>query len=213
MYSNKYLIMTMLKLECGPKHDKRIFSLELPTTKRIGVMVSGGIDSTLLYYLLQFLKKTHNTNHDIKSFVVPRSEGSKYFAKPIVNYVNNLLDIPESYPILVGNTQVDESKQVESGVVDAFKFVKIETIYIGAIDLRPEHLINIEKPTVVETEVVKLPLLHLEKSHIIDLYYKLGIEAILQHTHSCNNSETVHCGICNGCTERLWGFSQLNIPI
>jgi asparagine synthetase B (glutamine-hydrolysing) len=197
-------------IECGPAHDIRTLYLELPTTKRIGVMVSGGIDSTLLYYLLQYLKKTHQTDHFIRPLMVPRHEGSTLYAKPMVNHVHRLLDLPESYPTSVGTSEVPDPKQVESGVVDALKYLKIDTVYIGAISLRPEHLINIEKPEVIETETIKFPLLNLEKSHIVDLYHKLGIESILQYTHSCNTSETTHCGTCNGCTERIWGFNELN---
>jgi hypothetical protein len=32
-----------MEIECGPNHDIRIFELDLPKTKRIGVIVSGEI--------------------------------------------------------------------------------------------------------------------------------------------------------------------------
>lgn len=199
-------------IDCGPAHDIRTLNIELPTTKRIGVMVSGGIDSTLLYYLLQYLKKSQNTNHFIRPFMIPRKEGSVYFAKPMVNHVHRLLDLPPSYPTIIGDNRVEESKQVESGVIKAIAFAKIEIIYIGAIDTRPEHLINYERPVTIESSEIKFPFLHLEKSHVIDLYYRLGIESILSHTHSCDQNETAECGTCNGCIERIWGFNELNIP-
>ena len=200
-------------IECGPVHDVRTLSIELPETNRIGVMVSGGVDSTVLYYLLQYLKKSQNTNHFIRPFMVPRREGSKYFAKPMVNHVHRLLDLPESYPTIMGDNTLPEPKQVESGIIQAMTIAKIETMYIGAIDTRPEHLINYERPVTIETTEIKFPFLHLEKSHVIDLYYRLGIESILQYTHSCDQNETSECGTCNGCTERIWGFNQLNINI
>ena len=199
-------------IECGPAHDIRTLNIELPTKKRIGVMVSGGIDSTLMYYLLLYLKKSQQTDHYIRPLMVPRREGSTIFAKPMVNHVHRLLDLPESYPTSVGTNEVPEPEQVESGVVDAFKFIKIDIIYIGAIYIRPEHLINLERPVTIETDEVKFPLLGLEKSHVIDLFYKLGIENILQYTHSCIMNQELPCGICHGCAERIWGFNELNIP-
>lgn len=198
-------------IECGPAHDIRTLNIELPTTNRIGVMVSGGIDSTLLYYLLQYLKKSQKTDHFIRPFMVPRKEGSIHFAKPMVNHVHRLLDLPPSYPTQIGDNTVEESKQVESGVVQAITFAKIETMYIGAIYIRPEHLLGWDRPITVETDIIKFPLLHLEKSHVIDLYFKLGIESILQYTHSCIKNVQVHCGTCHGCIERIWGYDQLNI--
>jgi hypothetical protein len=200
-------------IECGPAHDIRTLNIELPQTDRIGVMVSGGIDSTIIYYLLQYLKKKENTNHYIRPLMVPRHEGSTLYAKPMVNHVHQLLGLPESYPTVVGTDEVPEPKQVESGVVAALKYLKIDTVYIGAIYIRPEHLMDWDRPITIETNEIKFPLLHLEKSHVIDLYYKLGIEHILQYTHSCIKNEEVHCGICHGCIERFWGFDQLNIPI
>jgi len=199
-------------INCGPKHDIRQFSLELPKIrKRLGVLVSGGIDSTLLYYLLLYLNKENNASHIIKPFTVLRNEGAKYFAKPMVNHVHRILGLPESFSTIVGDTTLPEPEQVKSGVENIIQKLGYGVVYIGAISLRPEHLINIEKPITIETPEVRFPLLNLEKSHVIDLYYKLGIESILQYTHSCNTSETEHCGFCNGCTERIWGFTELGL--
>lgn len=199
-------------INCGPKHDIRQFSLELPKIrKRLGVLVSGGIDSTLLYYLLLYLNKENNASHIIKPFTVLRKEGSRYFAKPMVNHVHRILGLPESFSTIVGDNTLPEPEQVGSGVENIIQKLGYGVVYIGAIDTRPEHLINYDRPETIETHEVRFPFLHLEKSHVIDLYYKLGIESLLPFTHSCDQNETNECGTCNGCTERIWGFTELGL--
>mgnify|MGYP006268623913 CR=1 FL=1 len=198
-----------MKLQCGPIHDTRTLELYLPTDyKRLGVMVSGGIDSTILYFLLRNI--TRNTDYYLRPFCVKRREGSIYHAKPAVEEVGRLFNIENDFPTFVGDNTLIETKQVESGITDAYDYAKIQVMYVGVISNRDEHLIGYDKTIVTETENLKFPFQHLEKSHIIDIYYRLGIEYLLAYTHSCDNNQHEHCWNCNGCNERIWAFSQLN---
>jgi hypothetical protein len=198
-----------MEIVCGPAHDQRSLKLTLPQTKKIGVFVSGGIDSALLYYLLLLEKKNTNGNQLVKPIKINRKEGSKYFAQNIINLVNQLFNI-EIAPLRLGNTILPEIKQVSSAVKQAFNFPPyFDTVYIGVIHNRPEHMIGFEHIPVPEHAQVLVPFKNLEKSHIIDIYYKLGIEQLLFFTHSCDQHELVPCGRCNGCKEREWGFNQL----
>ena len=56
------------------------------------------------------------------------------------------------------------------------------------------------------------PLKNLTKRHIIDLYFKMGIQDLLQYTNSCDQQsiELQPCGVCNGCRERDWGLEVLD---
>jgi 7-cyano-7-deazaguanine synthase in queuosine biosynthesis len=110
----------------------------------------------------------------------------------------------------VGDNTLPELEQVKSGILDAYKYAKTEVMYVGVISNRDEHLIGYDKTTVIETENLRFPFQHLEKSHVVDIYYKLGLEYLLTYTHSCDHNEHTHCWNCNGCNERIWAFSQLN---
>jgi hypothetical protein len=199
-----------MRIECGPAHDRRIFELELPQTKRIGVMVSGGMDSALLYYILLYLRQEQNSDHYIRPFAVMRKEGSKYHAKPIVSKIASYFGI-DDFPTIVGDTTLPEQAQVESGVKQAFELIRMETMFVGVISNRSEHLIGYDKLSYTETTYLKYPFMHLEKSHIVDLFYQLNISELLELTHSCDLHETIHCNKCNGCTEKIWGFTQMGI--
>ena len=53
--------------------------------------------------------------------------------------------------------------------------------------------------------------LHLYKYHVIDLYYRLDAEELINVTHSCTATKEGHCYDCMWCHERQWAFKQLNL--
>jgi hypothetical protein len=198
-----------MRLECGPAHDIRRIDINLPANyNRIGVMVSGGIDSTILYYLILSLAK--NTDYYVRPFAVKRKEGSVYHAKPCVEEVGRLFNRENDFPTFVGDNTLPELKQVESGLNDAYNYAKMQMMYVGVIFTRPEHLVGYDKLAVNDTQNLQFPFQYLEKSHVVDLYYRFGIEYLLAYTHSCDRNEHEHCWDCNGCNERTWAFEQLN---
>ena len=70
-----------MNIICGPKNDQRTVTITLPQNKsRIGVFVSGGLDSAILYYLLLLENKLTGNIHEITPLSVMRKEGSKYFS-------------------------------------------------------------------------------------------------------------------------------------
>ena len=47
------LVKSKYIVECGPDSDKRTLKIYLdPFRRRVGILISGGMDSALLYYLL-----------------------------------------------------------------------------------------------------------------------------------------------------------------
>ena len=197
-------------IECGPLHDRRTLTITLPEVKKVGVFVSGGIDSALLYYLLVLKNQKTDNQHNIRPIVIHRKEGSKYHARPVVDQINTVLKI-SSVPVRLGNTTLSELEQVKHAVIQAFALPPyFEAVYMGVITNRPEHTIGFDPVIVEHHEQVFMPFKDLEKCHIIDIYYQLGISDLLKHTHSCDQHETIPCGTCNGCRERIWGFNQLN---
>lgn len=187
-----------------------ICNIELSENKpRIGVLVSGGIDSVLLYYLLLKERQITNCKVEIFPIVMFRDEGSKYFARPIIDKVNELFGI-KMRAKRFGNETLPLDKQVESAVIQAVNILRLDQVYLGAIKLRPEHTIGFTPVGANQNEIIKTPFIELEKDCVIKMYYDYKIEDLLSYTHSCNRQETSSCGECNGCRERIWGFTQLN---
>jgi hypothetical protein len=218
----------MIKLLCGPQHDVREFNFSLPSydlnlpaanlyyrlnkikqNYRIGVLVSGGLDSALLYYVLQKSNQMINSKFTITPYTVKRVDGSYKYALNTINYINDIFGIPNTDLNLVGDISLEERLQVDSGVKDVLK--DNDFVYVGIIDARPEHLIGWFQFEFKETLRLKYPLMHLQKSHIIDIIIQNKLYELFPLTHTCNIDIPKPCGSCNGCRERFWGFSELGL--
>ena len=197
-------------IACGTKFDRRVININLPPNRqsKIGVFVSGGIDSALLYYLLMWLNSIHNNTYQITPFTMLRKEGSKHYALPVINYVNSIFNKPDQQLITVGDTTLPEDQQVRSGIQDVFSQKLADVVYVGVIQTLDIHMIGWQPIVSKETSIFKTPFSNINKSHIIDLVYILKQEALINLTHSCIH-DTGKCYNCNGCNERSWAFEQL----
>ncbi len=207
LFINKYPMI----VSCGPKSDKRTLTLELPTDpSKIGIFVSGGLDSAILYYLLMLENKQLNEIHEIIPLTVLRTEGSKNFAQLVVAHVQSAFHKSYKESLKVGDNTLPEPEQVKSGVLDARK-LGFKRVYTGLIEQLPEHMIGWDKIPYNENDFFKAPMKDLNKSHIVDLCYQFKQETLFYITHSCAAWEVSRCYSCNGCNERRWGFDQLGL--
>lgn len=200
-----------MQIECGNSLDRRLLNLNLPTTPSLlGVLVSGGIDSAILYYLMLEENRRLGNLHVIKPLTIQRKEGSRYFANLVVAHVQSSFGQKYKAPIIVGNNALPEDQQVRSGVNQAYRMGYAQ-VYVGVIDQIPEHTIGWEKIGYDENEFYRIPLVNLQKFHIIDLVNQFGQQGLFYITHACDQLEMTRCNTCNGCRERNWGFNQLGL--
>lgn len=200
-----------MNIQCGPTNDLRTISIVLPKKKsQIAVLVSGGLDSAILYYLLLLENKLRGNIHEILPVSVMRKEGSKYFSSLVIGHVNQEFQLPYKDPIIVGNNTLPEEEQIKSGVNHAIE-LGFDIVYAGVIEQLPQHMINWQPIPSKETPRFKTPFQLINKSHIIDIIVKFKQESLFYITHSCSGeqSQIGRCNGCNGCNERRWGFSQL----
>ena len=171
-----------MNITCGPADNQRTLKLKLPEERaKIAVLISGGIDSAILYYLMLLENKNIGYRHDIR---------------PI--------------SIIVGNPSLPDDRQVKSGVLHSYD-LGFDLTFCGLIEQQPEHMIGWVQPDAKETKRFKTPLKDLNKTHIIDLVIQYKQEDLFYITHTCNKFKIGRCHKCNGCNERAWGFSQLGL--
>lgn len=215
-------------INCGPKHDIRTLDLQLPFLQKfanpsvkhlyrklhglnkeneIGILFSGGADSSLLYFLLLEEHLTTQSPYKFTPYTILR-EGSRIHARGILNWIHRYYGLEEIDLNVVGNNTLPNHQQVESGVREIL-LDKADFIYLGIIESRPEHSQGWWRHKFEETFQRKYPFLNLQKSHIIDLYYKKGLIDLLSITFSCNLNQDLPCNKCNGCLERQWGINEI----
>jgi hypothetical protein len=199
-----------MKYICGPEHDKREIDISLPyVPKNIGVFISGGMDSAVLYYLLLKENISQNNRHFIVPFVIAREEGSKYFAVPVIRHIHRLLNLPKPEIYFLDIEKLEPHRQVVAGIDLAYS-IGCEVVYTGAIEQLAIHAIGWDRPQLKETYNFKAPFLSINKSHIISLISQLGLESIFYITYACVQDKG-RCNQCNGCNERAWGFRENNL--
>lgn len=198
-----------ISINCGPTNDIRTLKLHFSfLQRRIGVLVSGGLDSALLYYILRMMQ---TTQYIITPYTIARNDdGSDIYAQKVIDYVNNALVKETQLTTIVPIKEQNSELQVSAGVREVMKY-NSNILYLGLIETLPEHAIGVPKPwTPVDSFRVNFPFKNLNKSHIVDLINKFNITELFEITHSCVYV-TGRCNICNRCNERSWAFTKLGL--
>lgn len=179
----------------GPKWDRRV--VELNPLGNIALLMSGGIDSFVLYNLLH--------SHNVTVINVERQDG-----------YDNYLTIEKLIGRKITRLQesVTESNQRILNAVDQCQS-DYDQVYIGLTRNPPfEYFPEFAKQApkrpwkLKYNSKVVAPFLHIHKYHVIELAQQLNID--LTNTLSCLVDKSKNCGNCWQCKERKWGFDQLN---
>ena len=205
-----------MKFECGPKWDTRIINIK-PKGK-IGILMSGGIDSWVLYNLL---KLTPNCPPISIFIIMAGGDGGVGYDTP--ERISLLTDRDDIIEIdkFIECTENDSpnfkpwAKIIEMSMDYIIERYGLDELYNGS-NMNPpiEHFpeFNIDEMsnrpwTIPNLWSIKCPLLHLYKYHIIDLANRHNIN--IKNTHSCNVDPHGDCGKCWWCLEKQWGYNQL----
>lgn len=192
--------------------DDTDFSFRLPfLQRRIAVLVSGGLDSALLYYLVKTLA-VQDDRYTVIPYTLERKDGSKRHAQQVIDYVHDKLDIDRIETTYVPITETDNERQVSEGISKVLQ-TKNNILYVGLIRTLPEHALHgVPTPVIPKDSVtVMFPFRDLYKTHVVDMIQKLQITELYGLTHSCVYDIEHNCNKCNRCNERHWAFQTLDI--
>jgi 7-cyano-7-deazaguanine synthase in queuosine biosynthesis len=168
--------------------------------KTIGVFVSGGLDSAILYYMV--LQANANSRHTIVPITIIRTFTSVQTIQDMLNYVHSVFNLPAIKPTILTGSQVAPAVQ------EAYN-LGYDRVYVGIIKELPEFLIGWESSSHPENVFFKTPFKDMTKVDIVKLVKEQQQETLFHITHSCANTVIGRCKECNRCRERKWAFDSL----
>ena len=182
----------------GPKWDQRVITID-PKGDKIGIAMSGGIDSWVLYNLLP-------NKDNIIIYTFETLSG--------VDDVETVYKLTGRDDIIVLPTMPEDPTPVKNGLRTIVEMYNLDQIYTGVNQVPhykyfPEFAEQNEppRPWRIDSKVIITPFLHLYKYHIIWLAQKIGLD--LSATESCTTQKIGHCGTCWWCREKQWAYDQL----
>ena len=183
--------------------------IETQPDKNYGLLLSGGLDSAILLYLL--IKS--NPTIKIQPFNIPKTDGAYFYADPIIDHFNQKfgLSIPKS--IKVGDPTVYHRLQSTTAIREIFDKHLVDYLFIG-INQNPPELANLDgapkRDTKSNNPRIIFPFVDLYKHNILEFMYVNNQEDLIDITHSCTEQQVGRCNKCWQCTERAWAFKQLD---
>lgn len=182
--------------------------IESSHDKRYGILLSGGLDSAVLLYMI--LKAYPGI--DIRAFTIDKADGAMKYAQKVVDYANSRFKRQIPAPIAVGNPLTHHSLMNISAMRDVLDNNRVDFLF-NALNQNPEELASLPgAPARAKTSNnprIYLPFLNLYKTHIVDFMFQYEQEELMNITHSCTEQPVGRCNKCWQCGERAWTFSKL----
>lgn len=180
---------------------------------KYGIMLSGGLDSAVLLYLM--LKDCPTA--DIQLFYIAKHDGSHTYISGIISYLEELFQIKLPKPIKVGTPNIPHTIINQTGIKEVLiKYPDIRYLYIGINQNPPQPWGNPDwvfpvRPTENNHPRLVMPFMMLYKTHIVDILLQENQQELLRLTHTCTEQTQGRCGICFQCGERAWALEQFDV--
>lgn len=200
--------------------DNKEIEINVEENKKYGIMISGGLDSAVLLYLILLDAKLKNINLDITPFTITKTDGSYLYVDPIIDYLNNLLKTNIPYTTLIGDPNTPHDQHGINARIEVKKRCpNIDHMFSALTQNPPFTLKCVEdfgwtapnRLTKPPNSYEIMPFLNLYKSYIIDFADQYNLHKLFEITHSCTEKTNTRCGICFQCEEREWAFRELNL--
>jgi tRNA(Ile)-lysidine synthase TilS/MesJ len=182
----------------------------LSSDKNIGILASGGVDSSVLLFVCLLLIQQHRLSTKFRVFNVPSHDGSVQHAMRIVKWMNRRFGSKLNIT-LVGNPDLHHSKQVLSGLLEAKN--ECDHLLLGDTT-NPPHIWNGPERVRSPSDRYIQPFFDFTKKDTVKLAYDMGFHEVAELTHSCSETslvDTKRCNHCWMCRERAWAFEANGI--
>jgi hypothetical protein len=188
--------------------DNLLIDFDISLEKKYGIMLSGGLDSAVLLYLVV----REFPSIKIQPFTINKADGAMLYVNPIIDHFNKKFNLNIPYTIPVGDPLAYHREQSKTAVRDILQNHSVDIIF-NALNKNPEELNLLpgapQRSASSDHPKLILPFVNLLKHHILDFVYEYNQEDLIDITHSCTEQPVERCNKCWQCTERAWAFSKL----
>jgi len=182
--------------------------LNLNPDKSYGIMLSGGLDSAVLLYLII----NQQPSVKLQPFTIDKTDGSSLYVNKIIDHFNKKFNTSIPYTIYVGDPTAHHRLQSTTAVIDIFNNYSVDYLFNG-INQNPLELNDLPGAPKRDKESkdarIIFPFVNLLKTDILKIMFKEKQDDLIHITHSCTEQKIGRCDVCWQCTERAWAFSQL----
>lgn len=183
------------------------------------IMLSGGLDSAVLLYIMLDAYRKKFICPKIQIFTIPKKDGSHLYVDSILEYFCRQFNIKLPSKIFVGNPEAYHSHQSTTAVLEILsKYPDIDYIYFATnqnpneafdySDFNPGEYPNRVKKS--DHRKVIMPFIEMHKDQILKLLFDNNQQPLIDLTHSCTEWSNGRCNICFQCRERQWAFNRLD---
>lgn len=208
-------------LELGPDNLKTTFTFDIfeglkkpRKIDSIGVFLSGGLDSAALLCLILTELKNTESQLPVKCFTVIKDDYGIEYAEKVLVAINKKFQTNIQHFTNI----VNENKNNYN--IGKATFIKLyiqhpNTLFYVALNRMPKnvnfkHKLHTDYGYDKDKKFFYSPFLFLDKSQILDIFYKINCEDIIPYTYSCTSNSEIPCMDCYSCEEREYGFKMLN---
>lgn len=201
----------------------------------IGVVVSGGFDSSLLWY---FINEYKRPDQKVIPFTVPKVDGALTYANRMLEWYSKLKNTKRLHPIVINQEGVDWNRndyqgdevaqQLLNGIKEIVDNNMADVVFTGVNDYPPHYrtLCSYHTPAprkkvsesdyvhngVPIQEIIKQPFADYTKDFLVRLAWELGIlDDVAEFSHSCVEKIRGRCNECFWCNERSWAFQEADL--
>lgn len=179
------------------------------TTTPVSVACSGGIESSILLYLLLQIYGASNV-HVCTGVMQGRRSWESTNAVRIAQAfgATNIHAVSDNFTVMNPEEQIRMLAKIRQDYSTGNHYIGEALSWYSANHTTAEVEQRSRTNRGIFVPFIKAGL---TKRHTIDLYYQLGIEEYLPQTYSCTAFDTEHCGTCYCCNERVRGFNELGL--
>lgn len=182
--------------------------INLPDDGIIGLYLSGGVESSLLLYLLS----VEYFYRDIKACILIKPNRINLTAVDnVMEWVERRTGKKVIREDIFPNTNWTPAQVIVKWANHLLHTKTIDMLLTGGNDYPIDILDNMPIRQYMGGKNIYHPFKGMLKTDIIKIYQEMNAIELLHMTHSCFDDMTTHCGVCVNCRERFWAFKEVGI--